>query len=107
MRNNGRTPFAYRAAMAVLMKNADAANEIIAEALTEVGNKVADISRQYDESDWPFVVTAMRTVANALESSMDESSKLMTEKLSEHTSGIMIDATELKKQMEEEKDAGI
>lgn len=40
MMNNGRTPFAYRAAMAVPMKNADAANEIIAEALTEVGNKV-------------------------------------------------------------------
>lgn len=107
MMNNGRMPFAYRAAMAVLAKNADASNATIAEALAEVGNKVADISRQYDESDWPFVVTAMRTVANALESSMDESSKLMTKKLSEHTSGIMIDATELKKQMEEEKDAGI
>lgn len=107
MMNNGRTPFAYRAAMAVLMKNADAANEIIAEALTEVGNKVTDISRQYDESDWPFVITAMRTVANALESSMDESGKLLTKRPSEHTSGVFIDATELKKQMEEEKDAGI
>ena len=49
----------------------------------------------------------MRTVANTLESSMDESGKLWTKQLSEHTSGIMIDATELKKQMEEEKDAGI
>lgn len=107
MMNNGRMPFAYRAAMAVLAKNADAANATIAEALTEVGNKVADISRQYDESDWPFVITAMRTVANTLESSMDESGKLWTKQLSEHTSDIMIDATELKKQMEEEKDAGI
>lgn len=88
MMNNGRTPFAYRAAMAVPMKNADAANEIIAEALTEVGNKVTDISRQYDESDWPFVITAMRTVANALGSSMDESGKLLTKRLSEHTSGV-------------------
>ena len=84
MMNNGRMPFAYRAAMAGLAKNADAANATIAEALTEVGNKVADISRQYDESG-----------------------KLWTKQLSEHTSGIMIDATELKKQMEEEKDAGI
>ena len=49
----------------------------------------------------------MRTVANALESSMDESGKLLTKRLSEHTSGVFIDATELKKQMEEEKDAGI
>lgn len=107
MKNNGRIPFAYRAAMAALAKNTDAANEIIVEALGEVGNKVADISRQYDESDWPFVITAMRTVANALEPSMDESGKLWTKQLSEHTSGIMIDATELKKQMEEERDAGI
>lgn len=107
MMNNGRMPFAYRAAMAVLAKNADAANATIAEALTEAGNKVADISLQYDESDWPFVITAMRTVANVLESSIDESGKLWTKQLSEHTSGIMIDATELKKQMEEEKDAGI
>lgn len=107
MKNNGQIPFAYREAMAALAKNADAANEIIVEALGEVGNKVSDISRQYDESDWPFVITAMRTVANALESSMDESGKLWTKRLSEHTSGIMIDATELKKQMEEERDAGI
>lgn len=60
-----------------------------------------------EEPDWPFVITAMRTVANTLELSMDESGKLWTKQLSEHTSGIMIDATELKKQMEEEKDAGI
>lgn len=43
MMNNGRMPFAYRAAMAVLAKNADAANATIAEALTEIGNKVANI----------------------------------------------------------------
>lgn len=104
---NKKMPFAYRAAMAVLMKNANAANQTIADALDEIGNKVADVSRQYDVSDWPFVIAAMRTVADALEGALDESGRALTKTVTEHTSGILIDASELKKQMEEEKNAGI
>ena len=101
---NKKMSFVCRTAMAVIMGNADAANQMIADFLNEIGNKIADVSRQYDKSEWPFVIVAMRTVADALEGALDESGKALTKTL---TNSILIDASEFKKQMEEEKDAGI
>lgn len=94
-------PFSLKLTMAILSNDQKAANQIVAECIGTMTKRLLDVAHEYDYTDLPFVVAAMKISAQSLSLIMDESGRELAEKISSRTECIAVDLNEMKKQMEE------
>lgn len=99
--NKKKIPYAVRVSAALLAGKTDEAFNTIGEALTNIVGKISKISHDYCYVDLPFVIAALRVIANAFESTLDDKGKELARTVYEKTDGIVINAAELMKQARE------
>lgn len=104
MENKPKMPFSMKMTLAMLAGNRQAVARITAECIGEMVKKFLDTAHEYDYTDLPFAVAAMRTAANSLYMIMDDHGKGLADTISNRTHCIGVDMGELKKQMREEED---
>lgn len=97
-------PITVRLAIALAAHDEDAMNEIIRDSIGEMTKKYLDISHEYCFEDLPFVVATMRIAARSLETMMPESGRLFAKRIEGSTESVVVDLSELKKQMKEDRD---
>ena len=96
-------PYALRMTLAVLANKPDDARSISAECVTAMTKELMGVVSRYDLMDFPFMVTALRLTATSLESLLDEHGKGIADGIVANTTCITVDATELKRQMAEDR----
>ena len=99
-----KVPYAVRMTMAMMARNDDAVSRVIQEALADIGNECAKLAMSYDMVDLPLVLAAMQIAATGMTNILDDNGRGLMEKVVSHTACITIDASELRKQMEDGDD---
>lgn len=97
-------PITVKLALAVAVHDEEAVNDIIKNSVGEMTKKYLDISHEYCFEDLPFVVATMRIAARSLEMLMPESGRLFAKRIEGSTESVVVDLSELKKQMKEDPD---
>lgn len=101
-----KIPFMTRLQMAAMLNSAELCNHTFEEALGEMTERCTGFAQTYDRLDLPFVIASMKIVSGALESILKDDEKDMVKMLLDHTSSVVINASELRKQKKEVQDDG-
>lgn len=100
-------PITVKLALAAAAHDGDAINEIVKSSVSELTKKYLGIAHEYCFEDLPLVVATMRIAARSLEMLMPESGRLFAKRLEDGTESIVVDLSELKKQMKEDSDEAV
>lgn len=95
-------PITVKLALAAAAHDEEAINDIIKSSIGEMTKKYLDISHEYCFEDLPLVVATMRIAARSLEMLMPESGRMFAKRIEDGTQSIVVDLSELKKQMKED-----
>ena len=98
-----KIPYNVQMPFALAAGKDEEAGKIMAQVFGEVTGKACGISSEYDRSDLPFVVAGLRAAANVLENVLDDKGKTFANSLLSRTRYVTLDASEMKKQMEDEE----
>jgi len=90
--------------MAMVIQNDDEVNRIINDTVGEMTRKYLNIAREYCLEDLPFAVASMQIAARSLAAILPESGRQIAEEIAGGTESIVVDLTEMKKQMQKEDD---
>lgn len=99
-----KIPFMAKLQMAAMLDSAELCNRTFEEALGEMTERCTTFAQSYDRRDLPFVIASMKIVSGALESILKDDEKDMVKMLLDHTSSVVINASELRKQAKEVQD---
>lgn len=95
-------PMSLKLTLAMLGNDRDAADRIIAEGIGTMTKKYLDIAHEYTVEDLPFVVASMQIAARSLAMILPESGQSLANNIVNRTESVVVDLTEMKKQMRKE-----
>ena len=102
MENKPKMPFSLRMTLAMLSGDRQAVDRVAVECIGEMVARFLNVAHEYDHTDLPFVVAAMRTVSNSIYMVLDDHGKSLADTISNRVHCIGVNMDELRKQMKEE-----
>lgn len=96
--NKKKVPYNTHVQFAILAGKSDEAHDVISRVLVEMVNGTLEFAKSYPFDDLPFVIVAMKTAVNALESMLGPNGKALADTIYSRTDSIVVDASEFKRQ---------
>ncbi len=93
-----KMPYSVKIAKAIMTGDYATVENIYQEALGDMAKSCCKMVENYSFTDLPLVLAAMQIVVNSMKGSLNEGGLRVMEQLISHTSCIVIDAEELRRQ---------
>lgn len=98
-----RMPYTVRMLLSRLEGNGEAANKAMEECMTSATGNILKVARMYDELDLPFVIAAMKVVAETMKNTLTESGKDLVDFAVESTTCIAVNVSEIERRSKSEQ----
>jgi len=105
-KNDKGMPYSLRIANALMVRDYEKVGKIYQEAMENMAHSCCKVVESYSYSDLPIVLASMQIVVNSMKGSLNEGGLGMMNQLIDHTSCIVINAEELRRQAEGENADG-
>ena len=92
--------------MAMVTGNQKLVNRIIENTMGELTHELTGVAMEYNAGDLPLVIATMKIAARFLERFLDDGAKSFVQSMMEHTTTMVVDYDELKRQMREQEGDG-
>lgn len=98
MSNNKRMPYSLKIANALMVHDYATVEKIYQEAMGNMAQSCCKVVESYSYTDLPIVLASMQIVVNSMKGSLNEGGLGLMNQLIGHTSCIVINAEELRRQ---------
>lgn len=99
-----RTPYTVRMLISRLEGNSEKANKILEECMTSTTGDILKVVRMYNEMDLPFVIAAMKILAETMKNTLTESGKSLVDFAVESSTLITVNVSEIERQSKSEQE---
>ena len=93
-------PYSLKIANAIMVRDYATVEKIYQEAIGNMAQSCCKVVESYSYSDLPLVLASMQIVVNSMKGSLNEGGLSVMNQLIGHTSCIVINAEELRRQAE-------
>lgn len=93
-----RMPYTVRMLISRLEGNREEANKTLEECMTSATGNILKVARMYDEADLPFVIAAMKILAETMKNTLTESGKNLVDFAVESTACIAVNLSEIERE---------